>query len=145
VPQPRSHRDQEPAVSQGTVLVVEDDRDVRDFLLRALRVAGCAAVGAAHGREALAWLRAAARPPGLILLDLHMPVMDGWQFLSERRRDPALAAVPVAVLSASGPVAADLAPPDVIGWLPKPMPLDQLFDLVRRFCPAGDGPCQAAM
>jgi CheY-like chemotaxis protein len=137
VQQQRSDRDQQPAVSKGTVLVVDDHGEVRDFLMRALRMAGYAAAGAAHGREALAWLRATERPPCLILLDLRMPVMDGLEFLRERRRDPVLAAVPVVVVSASGPVEVDLSSWDVAACLAKPMNLGQLFDLVGRLCPAG--------
>lgn len=81
------------------VLVVEDDDEVREFLCALLQAAGWEALGAANGREALELLRAMHGLPDLILLDLMMPVMTGPQFLAERRGDPALAGVPVVIVS----------------------------------------------
>src|SRR5262249_42022548 len=83
------------------ILIVEDDSATRAALTLTFQTAGYATAEAENGREALALLRAAA-PPCLILLDLMMPVMTGWQFLAERRKDPALAAVPVVVFTAAG-------------------------------------------
>lgn len=76
-----------------SVLVVEDDDDVRDMMVELLEAGGYTALIARHGEEALAQLRAGQRPC-IILLDLMMPVMDGWTFCDEVQKDPALAGIP---------------------------------------------------
>jgi CheY-like chemotaxis protein len=80
------------------VLVIDDDEDVRWALLELLQLLGFVAVGASNGAQGLRL--ALARPPRAILLDLRMPVMDGWQFLEERRASSALAQIPVVVITA---------------------------------------------
>jgi CheY-like chemotaxis protein len=82
------------------ILVVEDTADTRESLLLLLRAEGFAADGAANGLEALRQLRRGYEAC-LILLDLWMPVMDGWTFRFEQRRDPTLADIPVVVLTAT--------------------------------------------
>lgn len=84
------------------ILIVDDDNDVRSALSELLEEEGFSVQGAPNGREALARLRAGGVHPAVILLDLMMPGMDGWDFRSEQMRDPNLAAVPVVVVSASG-------------------------------------------
>jgi CheY-like chemotaxis protein len=85
------------------VLVVDDDADIRETLAETLALEGYEAESAPNGLEALR--RADAHRPDLILLDLMMPVMNGWEFLRARRTDPRVAGVPVVVFSASGSVA----------------------------------------
>jgi CheY-like chemotaxis protein len=80
------------------VLVVEDDPDTRDILRRSLEKEGWRVVGAGNGREGLA--RLANGIPSLILLDLMMPEMDGFEFMIELRRRPDCKAVPVVVITA---------------------------------------------
>jgi PAS domain S-box-containing protein len=80
------------------VLVVDDDREVRDAHVEMLRSRGFRVAVAHDGAEALAYLRS-SELPGLILLDLVMPNMNGWQFLAEKRGDPALEPIPVIVTS----------------------------------------------
>ena len=118
------------------LLVVEDDGDLRESLLDALEHGGYRAVGAADGEEALAKLRAAARLPCLILLDLMMPRVDGWEFRTRQQADPALAVIPVAVLTAH----VTRPPPDfdAAAWLRKPVELRTLLDVAARFCGCGD-------
>jgi CheY-like chemotaxis protein len=113
------------------VLVVEDDEDLREIYAYVLAAAGYAPALAGDGVQALAWLRRAARPPVAILLDLMMPVMDGWQFRAHQRRDPALAGIPVIVVSAASDPARlhELAPAAVV---PKPFAMDDLLDVLRR-------------
>jgi CheY-like chemotaxis protein len=83
----------------ASILVVEDDAPTRDVLCRSLTGMGHAAHATVNGRNALDWL--AAHPlPNLILLDLMMPEMDGFEFLRELRLRPAFAAVPVIVVTA---------------------------------------------
>ena len=108
------------------VLIVEDDPDIRETLGEVLVSAGYETAEAANGLEALANARSA--PPDLIVLDLMMPVMDGWQFRSAQRRDPALAAIPVIVISASGPSSSI----DADTFLEKPFPTDRLVAEIAR-------------
>ncbi len=116
------------------LLIVEDDSATRDALALLLSGAGYATATAADGREALTYLR--SHPvPDLVLLDLLMPVADGWQFLAERAKDAALAAIPVVVLSAGGKslraAALALGADD---FLEKPISPEDLLAAVGRYC-----------
>jgi CheY-like chemotaxis protein len=119
-----------------TILVVEDDCDVRDALIELLEYRGYLVVGAANGREALDRLRSSTRP-ALILLDLMMPVMDGWQFRAEQLRDPSLAPIPVVVISADGNVPQKAAAIGVASYLQKPVEADALLSAIERYDPTG--------
>jgi CheY-like chemotaxis protein len=94
--------------TSGVVMVVDDDEDWRELVVQFLRDAGFEAVGASHGREALARIRGGLAPD-LLVIDLEMPVMTGWELRRELLRDPALAGLPVLVASSAdpGPLAAD--------------------------------------
>jgi CheY-like chemotaxis protein len=81
------------------VLLVEDDQACRDEMAETINELGYEVSVAANGELALERLRSANDPPWVILLDLRMPVMDGWQFRDELRKDPLLADIPVVVLS----------------------------------------------
>ena len=89
-------------MSSSAILIVDDDSDVRSALSELLEEEGFSVEAARNGREALARLRTGTIHPALILLDLMMPGMDGWDFRSEQMRDPRLASVPVVIVSASG-------------------------------------------
>ena len=115
-----------------SILVVEDDVTTRHALTRILARQGYSVTGAANGREAIDRLRAVA--PDLILLDLMMPVMDGWEFRREQRQDPTLAAIPVVVLSADGSAGQKAEVLEADGYLQKPVELDTLLDTVQRYC-----------
>jgi CheY-like chemotaxis protein len=117
-----------------TVLVVEDDPDVREAISEALADSGFRAVTATDGRDALSYLRkrGAARP-SLILLDLMMPVMDGFQFRTEQRSDPEVAEIPIVVISASGDITQAASSMAAAGVLRKPVRLPDLLAMVRRF------------
>ncbi len=108
------------------VLVVEDDQDLRETLCAIIEAEGLATATASDGRAALEALRMGLRPL-LILLDLMMPSMNGWEALSIIRSDYALADIPVAVLSAGSRA----RPPGATHFLPKPVDIDTLLDLVR--------------
>jgi CheY-like chemotaxis protein len=88
-------------------------------------------VGAANGREALERLRAMPRP-SLILLDLMMPEMNGAQFRAEQLRDPALASIPVVVVSADAAAEEKAAALGAVACLRKPVDIDDLLDEVKR-------------
>ena len=112
-----------------TLLVVEDDADIRETLAEALEGEGYLVFTARHGREALDRLEFGLRP-ALILLDLMMPVMNGLEFLSELRTRPGFSRTPVVVVSANqGYEAEDLGAREV---LRKPITLDTLFKVVSR-------------
>ena len=87
--------------SGKSILVVEDTLDTRESLAFILRHKGYEVRTAADGQEALEQLKAGARPD-LILLDLMMPTMDGWEFTNRLRQHPALASIPVVVVSVVG-------------------------------------------
>jgi CheY-like chemotaxis protein len=113
------------------VLIVEDDADLREMMVQILSLEGVDAATATNGQEALDYLRGRDAPK-VILLDLMMPVMDGWEFQRERRRDPALADVPVVVLSALDETrAADAATHE---FLKKPLDFDRLLQIVKAYC-----------
>ena len=116
----------------ATILLVDDDEDIRDALSSLLSDEGYRVDCAANGQEALAWLRESPRPPCLILLDWMMPVMDGQSFLLVQEQTPAIASIPVVVISA----ACKARLTDVRGRqvLPKPLDVPQLLAAVHRAC-----------
>lgn len=116
------------------ILVVEDDVAIRQTLAEVLADEGFEVACAANGAEALAHLTRSAAP-SLILLDLTMPVMDGWTFRSAQREDPRLARIPTVVVSANH--AADRSAVDGLGadaFLAKPFDLDSLMETIHRLC-----------
>ena len=118
--------------AQLDVLVVEDDRDTREMIERFLELEGFGVGSAANGAAALAALERGRRPR-VILLDLMMPVMNGWEFREAQRRQPDLASIPVVVVTAAGPrTEIPFIPAD--GWLSKPVDFDALLDTIRPYC-----------
>jgi len=113
------------------VLIVEDDDDLREMMAHMLTIEGFDAATVANGREALKYLQTAEKPH-VILLDLMMPVMDGWEFRRQQKADPDLAPVPVIVLSALDQSRA--ATVDAAAFLKKPLDFDRLLELVREHC-----------
>lgn len=114
------------------ILVVEDDKDLRDTLCEALALEGYAVTGVEHGAAALRHLKTGARPC-LILLDLMMPVMDGWTFRQTMLSDPQLASIPVVVITAAGQQRASAVSAERV--LEKPLFMDAVVDVVRQHCP----------
>jgi CheY-like chemotaxis protein len=118
-----------------TVLVVDDDADIRQALREVLEEEGYTILEASHGREALDLLRNAGTKPNLLLLDLMMPTMDGWQLRSRLREDPSLAAIPIVIMTAHAGVlraVTNVEPPTPV--LSKPLDLDRLLELVAGYC-----------
>ena len=115
------------------VLIVEDERDIRETLAEILKLEGFAVQTACHGLDALEKLRHGGAHPGLILLDLMMPVMDGRRFLELLSAEPAeLTRIPVVVFSA----AANVKPIDypIAGYLSKPAGLDDILHWAKQTC-----------
>ena len=122
----------------GAILVVDDDASVRDAMAEMLSTLGYATDTAENGREALA--RIERRRPTVILLDLKMPVMDGWQLLRELRAERATARIPVLILSAFGfEWEAELIAAQ--GYLHKPTDFETIRDTIRVY--AGPPPARA--
>jgi CheY-like chemotaxis protein len=115
------------------ILVVDDNDDVRDAIIAALRVAGYEASGAENGAVALRRLRDEGLRPGLILLDLMMPEMDGLEFREQQLRYEELAKIPVVVVSAFGRQTAVRAL-GVADYLAKPIDFQRLLDVVAQYC-----------
>jgi CheY-like chemotaxis protein len=114
-----------------TVLLIEDDDDVREELEGALQRAGYHVASAANGLEALTWLTAQPVRPALILLDWMMPVMDGMSFLGHQASDPRYAPIPVVVVSAVARMA-KIPSLCVAAVMAKPVRLRALVDVVDK-------------
>jgi|SRR6186713_21796 len=114
------------------ILIVDDDKEVRVALAELLEGEGYEVAGAHNGHEALKLMRGGLHP-AVILLDLMMPEMDGWDFRSEQQRDPAFAHVPVVIVSASGfsqqSIHTQFRP---AAFVPKPLEHKRLLDVIGR-------------
>jgi len=119
------------------VLVVEDDRDIREALIEVLDEAGYETAGAADGHEAMAFLRRRSkhRLPALLLVDLRMPGMDGHRLQAELSLDPVLARLPIIVVTADGEAAARSVRGRARAVLTKPLRLDILLATVGAVAP----------
>jgi CheY-like chemotaxis protein len=120
-----------------TICVVDDDEDIREILLDILCFEGYEVVLAKDGLEALERLRAMERRCCLILLDLMMPGMNGWEFRREQLEDPALEAIPVLLLTGAGGATHTTVDLNAAGTLEKPVELDRLLEAISRHCRAG--------
>jgi CheY-like chemotaxis protein len=120
----------EVAAVELLVLVVDDDPDLRRLTQSLLTAHGYHVIAADHGKDAL--LRLHERCPDLIVLDLNMPVMDGWQFRAEQRylTDTKRAAVPVLLMTAEADAAIHIKPLGAAGVITKPFDPDDLLDAV---------------
>lgn len=118
--------------SNKAVLIIDDDESIREYLRLILEEAGYTAIALCDGRTALAYLSHAS--VDLILLDLMMPVFDGWQVVAALDADARLRKIPVVVFSAIG----DRAPPPAAATLVKPTGLDEVLSVVERLLPRGD-------
>lgn len=117
-----------PPSSRAPVLVVDDDADLRDTLREMLEERGYDVYCAGNGKEALELLHDADPPPGLILLDLMMPIMTGEEMLAALKQVHALAAIPVTIVSGHD------APSGETGYLKKPVDFEALLGLVEKNC-----------
>lgn len=119
----------------ATILIIEDDYDIRWGMAEVLREEGYQVATAADGREALSWLRD-GNEAALILLDLIMPGMNGWEFRAEQLKDPRIASIPVMLISGSVEVDQEVLSLGSAGVLTKPLSLEQLFVAAERYCRA---------
>lgn len=117
-------------MSVPTVLLVEDDDDVRDWIADVLQDEGYAVACACDGTEALMMLRHGLQPH-VILLDLLMAGMNGAQFRAEQRKDPGLARIPVVVLTADRQIDEKARNLDAAAYIRKPVAVEELVGVVR--------------
>jgi CheY-like chemotaxis protein len=125
-------------LSGGNVLIVEDDAQTRDMITTLLAIEGFHAVAAEDGLEALHLLRAvrhgSPNVPCLVLLDLKMPRLGGNEFRRAQLGDPTVANVPVAVMSGAADAAQRAQALGAVATVAKPIDVDALLDIVRRYC-----------
>jgi CheY-like chemotaxis protein len=113
------------------VLIVEDDDGAREALSDCLEMEGISVAAARNGKEALDYLHRAPRPK-VILLDLFMPVMTGWEFRTAQKQDKAIADIPVVVVTAFGSAVTKQIDANLI--MHKPLDLDRLISVIRDYC-----------
>jgi two-component system response regulator MprA len=115
----------------GCILVVDDNLDILESMSRLLKSAGYDVVTATDGQVALDRLRGGTTP-SVILLDLMMPGMNGWQFLEELHRDPSLTAIPVVIVSGGSYRETEIKSLGVAGYLKKPFDVTKLLATVEQ-------------
>ena len=113
-----------------SILVVEDDEDIRNAIVDLLETEGYKTESAINGKDALDKLGEIERPC-LVLLDMMMPIMNGRQFLDEVMKDSTLAPIPVLIVSA---VADKTNTQGSVGFLKKPIDIDVVLDVVSQYC-----------
>lgn len=113
------------------IMVVDDDRDVRDGIVELLQKRGYRVVQATDGAHALGQLRSGVIP-ALILLDLQMPRMTGEELAAECARDPALAGIPILIISSDTTRAVKVAASGARGFLSKPMLANRLISTIQN-------------
>lgn len=106
------------------LLLIEDDPVIREALAELLKIEGYRVDAVSNGQEALRFLKAASVLPNLIILDLMMPIMDGFQFRNEQRQNETIAGIPVVIMSADGNVTQKQERIGSLGYLKKPIDID---------------------
>ena len=119
------------------ILIVEDDHDVAQSVAEVLEASGYGTGIAANGLEALDYLQTHTQTD-LILLDMMMPVMDGWQFREEQRKLPAFDSIPVVIVTADGNARGKAEAIQADGLVSKPVTIDGLLNEVERICGISD-------
>ncbi len=119
---------------QKHILIVEDDQFIRNSMLELVESVGCSAAAVGNGREAINYLNECSVLPNLILLDLMMPVMDGFEFRVEQQKDPKICGIPVVIMSADGHVADKQARTSAYDYLKKPFELESILAIVEKVC-----------
>src|SRR5690606_24478191 len=117
---------------EGPVLVVDDDEPFRTEIVEALQRSGYSVVSAGDGREALEYLRGQSTP-ALVILDMMMPLRDGWSLFEAVKGDPHLSSVPIVLLTCVGE-SQDIGPGDVTGYLRKPVRMKTLLRIAEQHC-----------
>jgi two-component system chemotaxis response regulator CheY len=122
------------AEMKGTLLIVEDDQEIRDALVDILTDEGYRVHAVENGKDALEYLGTAQELPSLIILDMMMPVMDGYEFLQRKAADGRISAIPTVLCSADGQIKQKAEKAGMGEWLRKPIELNTLLELAERHC-----------
>jgi CheY-like chemotaxis protein len=117
-----------PGNQTNSILIVEDDVQALDALTDLLKTKGYTVQKAQNGQEALFQAKDCA--PNMILLDLSMPVMDGWEFMRKQRLEPSIAGIPVVVITAL----VSAVPAGAKALVTKPINVNRLMSLVEKYC-----------
>jgi CheY-like chemotaxis protein len=110
------------------ILIVEDDKAIRDMMKSVLEVEGYTVLAASNGKMGIEALKG-QESPNVILLDMMMPVMNGWDFLDFLRSNSLTRQIPVVIVSAYGEIARSVKPQ---GFVPKPIQLKALLDAIEK-------------
>lgn len=122
--------------SSHRVLLVEDDVAISEAFAQILEDEGYDVAHAVNGQAALDYLRGGGLRPDVILLDLMMPVLNGYDFRAEQLRDPVIADIPVVIISADRDAKLATKSLQVQHILPKPIDIGRLLDTVAAICAA---------
>ena len=117
-----------------SVCVIDDDGDIRESIRFALEMGGFQVIEAVDGDDGLRRLRSTDHRICLILLDLMMPGMNGWEFRRQQLTDPQLASIPVYLISGGRELAQHAVDLQANGYLSKPVALTALLETVKQFC-----------
>lgn len=117
-----------------SILIIDDDFGIRDSLSQLLNDEGFRVTSAADGEEALNFLLQNPNHPCLILLDLMMPGVNGWEFRRQQKQNPMLASIPIAIISADRDLKAHAVALEADEYIDKPIDADVLFQVVGRYC-----------
>lgn len=117
-----------------TIMVIEDNDFIRVAVQQIIEDEGYRTEVATNGREALELLERQIQLPALILLDLNMPIMDGWHFRSLQKENLRLQSIPVVVFTADGNASEKAEKIKAQGWLRKPIEVDDLLKILHKYC-----------
>lgn len=126
-------------MARDCVLVVDDDKEIREGLVELLEEVGCVAVGAENGLKAMEVLKS-RQDACLIFLDLSMPVMDGNAFREEQVKCEALRDIPVVLISAFSELRRESKTLHVDGYMQKPLDAARVIHTARRYCGCSEAP-----
>jgi CheY-like chemotaxis protein len=118
-----------------SILVIDDEAPVRAVVMALLEDTDYDVIGAGNGLEAMASLHKDPSRFQLVLLDLMMPYMSGWDVLNTMRSQPTLASIPVVIMTAGANMRQQALDSGAAGYLPKPIDFDQLLDITEQLCP----------
>lgn len=116
------------------ILIVEDDQAIRESLVELLEIEGYEVFSAENGQDGLEQLASCTHLPALILLDLMMPIMDGYQFCEEKALNEKITAIPVVIMSADGDIQHKIEKLDISCFIKKPVDIDEVLLLVAEIC-----------